>query len=61
MGSRGSFVNVEKGDFSFVEDGKKYEAMGEIAGVKIIKKWTACKRPDIFTLAKPNLRRPTKR
>ncbi len=38
MGSRGSFVNVEKGDFSFVEDGKKYESMGEIAGVKIIQK-----------------------
>lgn len=36
MGSRGAFIDVERGDFNFVENGKHYETIGEIDDVKVI-------------------------
>ncbi len=36
MGSRGAFVDINKGDFSFKENGKIYENIGEVEGVKVI-------------------------
>ena len=39
MGSRGSFVNVDKGDFTFIEGGQHYKSLGTLKGnpnVKII-------------------------
>lgn len=38
MGSRGAFIDVYKGDFSFVENGQCYETIGQIEGVVVIKK-----------------------
>lgn len=36
MGSRGAFIDVDRDDFNFVENGKCYETIGEIDKVKII-------------------------
>ena len=36
MGSRGAFISVDRGDFNFVENGKRYETIGEIDEVKVI-------------------------
>lgn len=36
MGSRGAFVNVNKGNFSFTENGKKYETIGQIGDIQIL-------------------------
>lgn len=36
MGSRGAFINVEKGDFSFVENGKLYETIGQIDNIQVL-------------------------
>ncbi len=36
MGSRGAFINVNAGNFSFTEYGQHYETIGEIGGVKIL-------------------------
>lgn len=38
MGSRGAFINIERGNFNFVENGQRFETIGEIAGVKILNK-----------------------
>ncbi|WP_029906078.1 hypothetical protein [Mycoplasmopsis opalescens] len=38
MGGRGSFKNVDCGDFSFVKEGKLYNTLEIIYGLKIIKK-----------------------
>ena len=32
MGSRGAFVDVDTGNFSFVEGGQHYMAVGELTG-----------------------------
>ncbi len=36
MGGRGSFEDVDKGDFTFVEGGQTYHSIGEIDGVKVL-------------------------
>ncbi|GEM_PF-3065593 len=36
MGSRGAFVNVEKGNFKFIEGGQTYRSIGEVDGVKVL-------------------------
>lgn len=36
MGSRGSFVNVNANDFTFVDGGQTYHSIGEVDGVKIL-------------------------
>lgn len=36
MGSRGAFVNVDIGNFDFVEDGQTYHSIGEVDGIKIL-------------------------
>ena len=36
MGSRSSFRDVKAGDFSFVDNGKKYRAIGTLDNVKIL-------------------------
>lgn len=36
MGGRGAFVNVNTGDFRFVENGQKYHSVGEVDGIKIL-------------------------
>lgn len=38
MGGRGSFVDADAGNFSFVEKGQKYFCIGEVDNVKIIVK-----------------------
>ena len=38
MGSRGSFVDVKSGDFSFVENGKTYQVIGEWEDLKVLAK-----------------------
>lgn len=47
MGSRGAFINIDKGNFCFVENGQHYETIGEIEGTKIlIQKIGAVKAPE---------------
>ena len=47
MGSRGAFIDVNKGNFNFAENGQHYETIGEIAGVKILNQtFGAVKAPD---------------
>ena len=36
MGSRGSFMDVDKGNFEFKENGQTYFAIGEKFGVKVL-------------------------
>ena len=36
MGGRGSFVDADAGNFSFVEKGQKYFCIGEVDNVKIL-------------------------
>ena len=36
MGSRGAFVSVNTGDFSFVEGGQNYYSIGEVDNVKVL-------------------------
>lgn len=36
MGSRGSFIDVNRGNFNFVEHGQNYESIGMIDNVKVI-------------------------
>lgn len=37
MGGRGAFLNVNTGNFTFVENGRRYVTLGEIDGIQIIK------------------------
>jgi len=47
MGSRGAFVSVNTGDFSFVEGGQNYYSIGEIDNVKVlVQKEGAVKAPE---------------
>ena len=36
MGSRGAFVNVNNGNFSFVENGQRYSTIGQIGDIQIL-------------------------
>lgn len=36
MGSRGAFVNVNSGNFSFVENGQRYSTIGQIDDIQIL-------------------------
>ncbi len=36
MGSRGAFISVERGDFNFVENGKRYDTIGIIDDIQIL-------------------------
>lgn len=36
MGSRGAFIDVDSGDFTFTENGQKYMAVGMIDNVKVL-------------------------
>lgn len=36
MGSRGAFVNVDSGNFSFVENGQRYSTIGQIDDIQIL-------------------------
>ncbi len=47
MGSRGAFINVDRGDFNFTENGQHYETIGEIENVKILNQtFGAVKAPE---------------
>lgn len=47
MGSRGSFVSVNTGNFTFVENGQRYRSIGEIDGAKVLIQTTgAVKAPE---------------
>lgn len=47
MGGRGAFVDVSKGNFSFVEGGQLYNSIGEVNGVKVLmQKEGAVKAPE---------------
>ena len=35
MGGRGAFLNVNTGNFTFVENGRRYVTLGEIDGIQI--------------------------
>ena len=36
MGSRGAFINVDRGDFNFTENGQHYETIGQIEDIQIL-------------------------
>lgn len=36
MGSRGAFVSVKTGNFTFREDGRLYKSVGSVGGIKIL-------------------------
>ncbi len=36
MGSRGAFVDVNAGDFTFVDSGQTFNSIGEVDGVKVL-------------------------
>ncbi len=36
MGSRGAFIDVNKGDFAFTENGQRYEILGAFDGIEVI-------------------------
>lgn len=38
MGGRGAFVDIDKGNFTFVEGGQQYVSVGEIDGIKVLVK-----------------------
>lgn len=47
MGSRGSFVNVQNGDFSFKEIGQTYYSIGSWNNIKIlVRKGNSTKAPE---------------
>lgn len=47
MGSRGSFVNVNSGDFAFEENGQTYFTIGEKMGVQVlVRPNTSVKAPE---------------
>lgn len=47
MGSRGTFIDVNKGNFNFSENGQHYETIGEIEDVKILnQRFGAVKMPE---------------
>lgn len=47
MGSRGAFVNVDLGNFNFIEQGQTYHSIGIIDDVKVLVKDTgSVKAPD---------------
>lgn len=47
MGSRGAFIDVNRGNFSFAENGQHYETIGEITGIQILKQtFGAVKAPE---------------
>ena len=47
MGSRGAFIDVNKGNFNFNENGQHYETIGEIAWVQILNQtFGAVKAPE---------------
>lgn len=48
MGGRGAFINVNKNDFTFVENGQTYHSIGEVDGVKVLvrEKGNSVKAPD---------------
>lgn len=36
MGGRGSFLNIDMGDFTFREGGKNYHSVGQVDGIKVL-------------------------
>ena len=36
MGSRGAFIDINKGNFTFTENGQRYETIGQIDGIQIL-------------------------
>jgi len=47
MGSRGAFIDVNRSNFNFTENGQHYEKIGEIAGVQILNQtYGAVKAPE---------------
>lgn len=41
MGSRGAFISVDRGDFNFVENGKRYETIGQMDNIQVLSMGTA--------------------
>jgi len=36
LGSRGAFIDVDRGDFNFIENGKLYETIGKIDDIQVL-------------------------
>lgn len=47
MGSMGAFVNVDIGNFAFVDGGKTFNSIGEVDGIKVLV------RPEGYSVKAP--------